>query len=231
MPAPAAPVISSLTAKGSSFGAATLEWTHAGTTKYEVLAKVPYETSYRSLHIADAAHFGAGPYTMEVPLTDGIKFAVKAINSSGEASVKSNILTSTLSVEGVWLLPWADHQIVDTAWAWLGGPDVSPEMSQERDGQLLVPPSREEAINVTTGIIHKGVGDIDGLLHTRHGLSGNDWRERLTNLVRDQKSYRWVWLASSREMFKVELVGPVTRKTTVAGVGAAYTYSVGIREL
>lgn len=228
MPPPSAPVITALTAKGDRYGAATLTWTHAGTTKFEVLAKVPYETSYRSLHIADTAHFGAGPYTMEVPLTTGIKFAVRAIDAAGLASVKSNIHTSTLEVDGVWFLPWADHQIVDTAWAWIGAP--SPELAQERDGTQLVIPSRQETVSITTGVVHKGTGDVSGLLMTRHGsMTGNDWRERLTNLVRDQKSYSWVWLASPKEMFKVELIGPVTRRSE-PGEGR-YIYSVGIREL
>ena len=224
---PVAPVISSLTAKGDRFGAATLEWTHAGATKFEILAQRPYDANYKSLHIADSAHFGAGPYTMEVPLTTGINFAVKAIDAAGEASVKSNIHTSTLEIDGVWFLPWADHEIDDTAWAWIGG--ASPELSQERDGTLLVPPSREDAISITTGIVHKGTGEQSGRLQDYHGVTGNEWRRRLTSLVRNQKSYRWVWLASPKEMYKCELIGPVSRRS-VPGEGR-YEYSVGIREL
>lgn len=229
MVAPAAPTALTLTAKGTSFGAATLGWTHAGTTKYQVVYKRPYDSNWKTLHLANAAAFGtASPYALEVPLTGEIQFAVRAINAAGEASALSTAYASTLEIDGTWFLPFVDNAIDDAAWAWIGG--GSPEMRQERDGTLLTVPSREDAISTTTGIVHLGMGESSGLLLTRHGLSGDEWRTRLTGLIRNQKRYRWVWLASPREMFKCELIGPITRTSSVAG-GRAYTYSVGIREL
>jgi hypothetical protein len=226
---PLAPTDLTLTAKGAKFGAATLGWTHAGTTKYEVLAKRPWDSDWQSLHIAAAAHFGAGPYAMEVPLTDEIEFAVRAINAAGEASPKSDALASTLKVEGTWLLPWANHEIDDDAWAWIAS--ESPETSHERDGTVLTVPSREDEISSSTGIVHLATGEISGPIWTRHGVSGNAWRRRLTSLVKNQKSYQWVWLASPDDLYKCELIGPVTRKPTVISTGAAYEYSVGFREI
>src|SRR5688500_19923672 len=121
MPAPAAPTGLTLTQTAANQGSATLAWTHAGTTKYQVLYKRPYDDEWKNLYLRNAAVFGAGPYDLEVPLTEGIAYTVKAINSAGETSAAATEVTFSGTVEGTWLLPFDEDEIEHDDQAWIGG--------------------------------------------------------------------------------------------------------------
>lgn len=229
---PAAPTGLTLTPKGTGIGAATLGWTHAGTTKYEVLYKRLTDLEWQSLHLADSAQFGtASPWTMEVPLTDSISYTVRAINAAGEASPKATAIDATGTVVGTWFLPFVEGEIVDDDWAWIGG--LSPDLIAERDGSLVRVPSRRDKLSVTTGIVHLYEGRADGTIldYAQFSLSGDEWLGRLERLFRNQRKYRWVWMASARHLFKCELTESIEVNHTTAGAGRAYEVSIGVREI
>lgn len=228
MPPPAAPTDLVLTQVAEREGHGTLEWDHAGPAKFEVLYRRPYDVAWRTLHLANAASFGAGPYELEVPLTDDIDYTVVAINAGGEASAKPAHVTLVGEVQGIWFLPFKNGQIVNADRAWIGG--TSPGLSAERDGELIVIPSRDDEVNVTSGKVRLYKGAAVGQLINRFGVTSDEWLGRLERLITHQRNYRWIWLASHRWMFKCELLTGPSLAPITAG-GRAYGVDVGIRQL
>lgn len=225
---PLAPTDLLLTQATEKVGKGVLEWDHAGAAKFEVLYRRPYDIAWKSLHLANEAHFGAGPYSQEVPLTDEIDFTVVAINAAGESSPKPDPVTLAGEVSGIWFLPFNNGAIVDDDRAWIGG--TSPSLGAERDGNLVTIPSRGDKINITTGKVHLYEGSASGDLIERFSLTADGWLGRLERLAANQERYRWVWLASHRWMFKCELMSGPALAAIING-GRAYEVSIGIREL
>lgn len=110
------------------------------------------------------------------------------------------------SVDGIWLQPWNGSTFVQSAQAWIGA--KSPTITGPRQAERFSVVGRSEPITQSSGVTELDEGVIDGMIvgGTRHGLTGNQWLDRLDALVDNQETYSNIWLVTGRLFYrKVEL--------------------------
>lgn len=110
------------------------------------------------------------------------------------------------SVDGLWLIPMTASGIVSGAEAWIG--TDSPGATRDRDEAVFYAIGRDESITQTTGVLRLDEGTVAGMLLSRNGLTGDQWQERLENLIANQPRYKRIWLVTRRINYvNVELSG------------------------
>lgn len=206
----------------------TLAWTHTGTdTKFEVLYRPTTGGAWTRAIVATKATFGSGPYEYVTASTKNTSWAVRALASNGTPSTYASE-DFTGEIDGTWLLPVKNAQVVSAQRAWIGRD--SEESVREQSYASTQVPGRAEEVS-QPGVLHLEKGSLFGYLQERHGLTAKEWLTRLDSLIERMDSYSFVWLTNNREHMKVEVTGtPRTRRPVFLG-GDAYEVSCGFREL
>lgn len=229
MPVPTAPTAFTITPLVTGSAGATLAWSHAGTNldRFQIVYKKPTDTNWRKLVVGPAADFGAGPYSFVTASGEDFVWKVIALGTAGERSTTNPTATFTTNIDGIWLLPLSrTGGLTANKEAWIGGRHPNEDYDQSR-ADFASPYSREEFSQV--GVLHLAKGVLDGLILERHGVTGAGWFERLRNLIKSQRKYERVVLATPRDFFNVEL-GALSGSPTIAG-GHAWEVSVPYRQL
>jgi hypothetical protein len=144
--------------------------------------------------------------------------------------VPNPVVTFTGAIDGIWLVPLRNGQVVSGVEAWIGA--ESPATSAEMSSDEFTIFNRAEELS-QDGVLHLDRGTIeDGLLMSgRHGgLTADQWLARLRALIRDQRKYTSLVMVTSRyQPFPVRIKG-LTQRPTIAG-GPAWRVDVPFREV
>lgn len=222
-----APTSPTLTQSGDSAEIA-FGWTHAGTEdRFEVRYRRSVSDTWERAILAPKARFGsASPYSYVTGSRPGTIWNVRALEADGDVT---SAVEATFSddVDGTWLLPVSDEQVVSGDRAWMGRDTGSGARPQTRSEALI--PSRQEAI-ATVGALHLEQGTLSGVLMDRHSLTADEWLRRLYGLIENQSSYQHILYVSKRVRMKVELY-EIPDKTAIFLSDDAWQVSVNYREL
>jgi hypothetical protein len=130
--------------------------------------------------------------------------------------------------DGVLLTPWPSFSSMDVSKsAWIG--TGTPDAVRERDEEVLDLPGRAEPVTLTSGVLRLDKGVLSGALMTRHGLTAEQWRERLESLIANQKSYVRIWMVTPTLHYPNVELGDYERSLVQMG-GKAWSVSVAFRE-
>lgn len=134
--------------------------------------------------------------------------------------------TQTDSTDGIWLLPYESGEVVTSAQCWIRG--NHPDEGRSRALGEMETPFREETFT-QAGVLHLRRGTIEGTLMDGHGKTAAQWKNRLERLVRDQKKYARVMLATTRDFIEVELTEGLVAEPHDE-IAYAWTVSVPYKE-
>ena len=113
-------------------------------------------------------------------------------------------VATSAQTDGVWLIPFIGAVADTSAQAWIG--TGTPEVSNERDEQVVNILGREETVTQSSGVVRLDAGVLNGVLMSRHGLTADQWRNRLKKLVKNQSRYDRIWMVTPRVHYQnVEL--------------------------
>lgn len=231
MPAPVAPAGLTLTQPTAGDPSITLAWTHGGVDldRFEILWRRVDQTVWKSFKVAPKADFNpsGSNYSVSVASPPSYVWAVRALSAGGDVSTSNPTATFTGLVDGLWLKPYlpGSNTLVAASQAWIGGP--TPAGDAERAVQVFAIPSRREKVS-QAGVLHLDEGPIEGTLFARHGLTGDQWLDRLRELIKDQHRFD-LYLVTPRWFRKVELNR--LAKTSTYNSGPAWRVTVPYREL
>lgn len=226
----AAPTSPTVTQNGES-AQISVGWSHSGSEdRFEVrFRRAGTSDTWERAILAPKARFGSSsPYAFVTGSRPGYTWNVRAFTAAGApTSAVEDDFDATAYVDGTWLLPVVDSQVVSGKRAWVGRDSGSGVRPQTRAEAYI--PSRQEAIS-TPGALHLEYGSIEGVLMERHSLIADAWLARLENLIVNQSKYDHILYVSNRKRLKVELYGDVSNLVTFMS-GDAFDVSVNYRQL
>lgn len=202
MAAPTAPTVT----QDATTGQITFNWNHTGTeTHFEVRHRKGSGTWTTALVAPKARFNSVNPRAYVTGSRPGFTWNVRALTpgATPTASVEATF-SATATIDGTWLLPVVDGQVVSAERAWIGRDSGASGRIQSRSESNI--PSRAESI-AQLGVFHLESGVIEGVLMDRFSLTADEWKDRLLALITNGSKYEHILYVSKRKRVKVEIYG------------------------